>query len=63
MAYAIPSWRIKLEDIINGYRDLVEKFGVKFIFKTKVCMGSCRHKGGDDFIEREIGLEEIMKEI
>lgn len=62
MAYAIPSWRIKLEDILDGYRDLVENFGVKFIFKTKVCMGSCRHEEGDDFIEREIGLEEIMNE-
>ncbi|MEM1767817.1 MAG: FAD-dependent oxidoreductase [Desulfurococcaceae archaeon] len=60
MLFAIPSWRIPLENVLKGIDELRDKFGVVFFLKTKVYSGSDKHEEGDDFVEHKISLEEVI---
>ncbi|MCY0868459.1 MAG: FAD-dependent oxidoreductase [Desulfurococcus sp.] len=61
IVHAIPPWRIPVERVLGGIKDLEERLGVKFITKVKVYSGSePRRDEGDEFAERTVGLEEIV---
>jgi len=60
MTFAIPRTRISLEEVLEGWRDLEENFGVKFYFKTKVALGE-GHDEGDEFVERRVDLLELSR--
>ncbi len=60
MMFAIPPWRIPRDRVLNGIKELEEKFGVKFILKTKVFAGKERRDEGDDFVEKTVPLEKII---
>ncbi|MCD6488606.1 MAG: FAD-dependent oxidoreductase [Desulfurococcales archaeon] len=60
MIFAIPPWRIPRERVLEGIKVLKENFGVKFLLRTKVFAGKPRHDEGDDFVEKNIPLEEIV---
>lgn len=60
MTFAIPPWRIQPERVLSGTRELEEKFGVKYLLKTKVFSGDPLHEEGDDFVERNVHLEDLL---
>ena len=61
LTFVIPSYRIPRESVMEGVKELEEKFGVKFYFRTKVFHGaSSRHEEGDDFVERVADLQDIV---
>ena len=61
MTFVIPSYRIPRENVVEGVKELEEKFGVKFYFRTKVFHGaSSRRDEGDDFVERIVDLQDIV---
>ncbi|MEM4614336.1 MAG: FAD-dependent oxidoreductase [Desulfurococcaceae archaeon] len=60
MVFAIPHWRIPPERVLNGARELEERFNVKFILKTKVYSDGEVHEEGDDFVEKRASLEDLL---
>lgn len=60
LVFAIPPWRIPRERVLNGISLLEEKYGVKFIVKTKVYYGEPRHDEGDEFVEKTVSIEELL---
>lgn len=60
MTFAIPPWRIPPERVLDGARELEDKFGVKFILKTKVQSGEGSHEEGDEFAEKKTSLEDVI---
>ncbi|MEM4613530.1 MAG: FAD-dependent oxidoreductase [Ignisphaera sp.] len=60
MTFAIPRYRIPIEEVLDGWRDLEENFGVKFYLRTKVAVGD-GHDEGDEFIERRLDLLELSR--
>ncbi len=63
MIFAIPPWRVSREAVLGGIRELEERFGVKFILKTKVYTGKGEmHEEGDEFIEKTVSLEQVVEE-
>ncbi|OYT39019.1 MAG: glutamate synthase [Desulfurococcales archaeon ex4484_58] len=60
MTFAIPPWRIPRENIFSGIKELEEKFGVKFILRTKIHSGKPAREEGDEFVEKNIPFEEII---
>ncbi len=61
MTFAIPSYRIRLETVMEGVRDLESNFGVKFHLSTKVVCGK-RHDEGDELSKNEVQLTDIINE-
>ncbi|MEM4717972.1 MAG: FAD-dependent oxidoreductase [Desulfurococcaceae archaeon] len=61
MIFGIPSWRIPPRRVIDGARELEEKFGVKFLLKTKIYSGENIHEEGDDYIEKKIELADLIE--
>ncbi len=63
MVFAIPPWRIPREAVLGGVRELEEKFGVKFILKTKVYAAEkAGHEEGDEFVEKTVALEKLIED-
>jgi len=60
MTFAIPPWRIPRENIFQGIEELREKFGVRFVLKTKIYLGPGRHEEGDEFVEKQLSFEDIL---
>ena len=60
MTFAIPRSRIPIEEVLEGWRDLEENFGVKFYLKTKVAVGEGCDEG-DEFVEKKIDLLELTR--
>lgn len=60
MVFAIPPWRLPKERVLGGARELEEKFGVKFVLRTKVFSGEQRREEGDGFAERSVPLEDLV---
>ncbi|MEM4788295.1 MAG: FAD-dependent oxidoreductase [Ignisphaera sp.] len=60
ITFAIPRYRIPIEEIFEGWKDLEQNFGVKFFLRTKVSMGE-GHDEGDEFVEKKIDLMELSK--
>ncbi|MEM1525742.1 MAG: FAD-dependent oxidoreductase [Ignisphaera sp.] len=58
MSFAIPRYRIPFEEILEGWKDLEQNFGVKFFLRTKVSVGE-GHDEGDEFVEKKIDLTEL----
>lgn len=62
MMFAIPSYRIYPDNIIEGVEDLRDRLSVKFYLKTKVfAKGESRHDEGDEFVEKYIDLNELVE--
>lgn len=62
MTFAIPSWRIPPSRVLDGARELEEKFNVKIITRSKVYAGEETHEEGDDLVEKKINLEDILSQ-
>lgn len=60
MIFGIPSWRIPPQRVLDGARELEEKFNVKYILKTKVYTGSHIHEEGDDYVEKHVDLQDLI---
>lgn len=60
ITFAIPPWRISRENVMKGIEELRDKYNVNFILKTKVYTGKQRHEEGDDFVEKQVSLEELI---
>lgn len=60
MTFAIPPWRIQPERVLGGAKELEERFGVKYVLKTKVFTGKVAHEEGDEFVEKSVSLEELL---
>ncbi len=60
MVFAIPPWRIPRERVFNAISLLEEKYGVKFFLKTKVYYGESHHEEGDEFVEKNVSIEELV---
>jgi len=60
MLFGIPEFRIPIYRVRDGCERLENVFGVKFFPRTKVCFGN-PNENGDDFVERRIDFEEIVK--
>jgi len=60
MTFAIPRSRISLEEVLEGWKDLEQNFGVKFYLKTKVSIGEGRDEG-DEFVEKKVDLLELSR--
>lgn len=58
MAFVIPKYRIPLENVLEGVKDLEENFGVRFNLSVKVC---CRddYEEGDELSRTRIDLNEL----
>ncbi len=61
MTFAIPSYRIRLETVMEGVRDLENNFGVKFHLSTKVVCGR-REDEGDEFVKEQVQLSDLVNE-
>ncbi|MEM1736712.1 MAG: FAD-dependent oxidoreductase [Ignisphaera sp.] len=62
MMFAIPSYRIYPDNVIEGVEDLRDRMSVKFYLKTKVfAKGQSRYDEGDEFVENTIALEELVE--
>lgn len=61
MMFGIPSWRIPPQRVLDGARELEERFGVKYILKTKVYAGDHGHDEGDEYVEKQIALGEVIE--
>ncbi|MEM0027466.1 MAG: FAD-dependent oxidoreductase [Ignisphaera sp.] len=62
MMFAIPSYRIYPDNIIEGVEDLRDRMSVKFYFNTKVfAKGQKRHDEGDEFVKNVVELEDIVE--
>lgn len=61
MTFAIPSYRIRLEAVLEGVEDLKKNFGVQFHLSTKVICGK-RHDEGDDFAKNEVRLSDLVSD-
>jgi len=61
MLFAIPEFRIPVERVRLGYRDLMERMGVKFHTGVKVVSGE-RKDEGDEFIKKTVDFEELVKD-
>ncbi|MCS7110809.1 MAG: FAD-dependent oxidoreductase [Ignisphaera sp.] len=63
MMFAIPTYKIPPDSVIEGVEDLRDRFSVKFFFKTKVFRsGQNRGDLGDDFVDRVESLERVVEE-
>jgi len=60
MIFGIPEVRIPIERVRAGCKLLEEKFGVKFITRTKVVYGE-RHDEGDELLEKTVSLKELIE--
>lgn len=60
MTFAIPSWRIPPNRVLEGVKELEEKFNVKTIYRTKVYAGEPVHEEGDDFTEKKISIDDLI---
>ncbi|HHC18870.1 MAG TPA: glutamate synthase [Euryarchaeota archaeon] len=60
MIFGIPELRIPIERVRGGCKILEEKFGVRFITRTKVIQGE-RHDEGDELAENTVSLKELME--
>lgn len=61
MIFGIPSWRIPPRRVLDGARELEERFNVKFLLKTKIYTGDHTHEEGDDYTERLVDLAELIE--
>jgi len=61
MIFAIPPWRIPRENVMKGIEELKEEFSVNFILKTKVYAGKQVHEEGDEYVEKQVSLEELVE--
>ncbi|MGB9631233.1 MAG: FAD-dependent oxidoreductase, partial [Candidatus Methanodesulfokora sp.] len=61
MAFVIPKYRIPLENILEGVKDLEENFGVKFNLSVKVCHES-GYEEGDELSKTSKDLQELCSE-
>ncbi|MGY0287717.1 MAG: FAD-dependent oxidoreductase [Candidatus Methanodesulfokora washburnensis] len=61
MAFVIPKYRIPLENIQEGVKDLEENFGVKFNLSVKVCSGE-NYEEGDELSKTRKDLHELCNE-
>ncbi|WP_297064713.1 FAD-dependent oxidoreductase [Thermococcus sp.] len=61
MLFAIPEFRIPVERVRLGYRDLMERMGVKFHTGVKVISGE-RKDEGDEFVEKTVDFEELVRD-
>lgn len=63
MVFAIPSRRIRPGHVFEGASLLEQKYGVTFELRTKViCDEEHAHEEGDDFVQKEVKMEEIINE-
>jgi glutamate synthase (NADPH/NADH) small chain len=62
MVFAIPPWRIPKNRVLEGARRLEDKFGVKFTLRSKVYTGEARREEGDELVEKNISLEDVLNE-
>lgn len=60
MLFGIPEFRIPIYRVREGYKELEKVYNVKFFTRTKVCFGNPK-ESGDEFVERRIEFEEILK--
>jgi len=60
MVFAIPRTRVNVEDVLEGCRELEEKFNVKFYLKTKIVDGKNIVDEGDEFVENIIKLSDLI---
>ncbi len=61
MSFAIPSFRISINSIIEGFEDLRDNFSVKFILNTKVFKrDTVRRDEGDEFTKNTVDLRELL---
>jgi len=61
MLFAIPEFRIPVERVKLGYRDLAERMGVVFHTGVKVLSGE-RKDEGDEFVEKTVDFEELVRD-
>lgn len=60
LLFGIPSWRIPRNRVLDGVRELEEKFGVRFVNRTKVYRGAPPREEGEEFVEKSVDLEEVI---
>lgn len=62
MMFAIPSYRIYPDSVIECVEDLRDRMGVRFNLRTKVfARGQSRHDEGDDFVGSVVALEDLIE--
>lgn len=61
MAFVIPKYRIPLENILEGVKDLEENFGVRFNLSIKVSHGN-NYEEGDELSKARKDLQELRSE-
>jgi len=62
MMFAIPSYRVYPDNVLEGAEDLRDRLSVKFYFKTKVfAKNQSRHDEGDNFVENFVNLEDLVE--
>jgi glutamate synthase (NADPH/NADH) small chain len=62
MMFAIPSYRIYPDNVIEGVEDLRDRLSVRFYLRTKVfTKNQSRHDEGDEFVEKVVNLEDLVE--
>jgi glutamate synthase (NADPH/NADH) small chain len=62
MMFAIPSYRIYPDNVIEGVEDLRDRLSVRFYLRTKVfAKNQSRHDEGDEFVEKVVNLEDLVE--
>jgi glutamate synthase (NADPH/NADH) small chain len=62
MMFAMPSYRVSFDGVVEGVEDLRDRFSVRFLFRTKVFKNNQnRVDVGDEFVERNMPLEDIIE--
>jgi len=60
MTLAIPSWRIPPQRVLDGVKELEERFNVKFVYKAKVYSDEPSHEEGDDLVEKRVNFADLL---
>lgn len=61
LVFAVPPWRVPRESVLEGAKELEEVLGVKFFLKTKIFSGVNLSEEGDEFVEKVLPLEDLVK--
>lgn len=61
MMFAIPEDRLDPKVVRRGVLELSEKYGVNFIYRTKVVSASRVRDEGDDLSSNEVGIADLVK--
>ncbi len=63
MLFGIPEFRIPIDRVRLGYKELEENFGVVFHTSTKVIFGEDEEKHeGDELVKEKVSLEDLINE-